>query len=187
MRVLLRGRIPLTAVLLAAATACGDSTTEPGGESEVISRVTLTLTPTTGSAQSVSITDPDGNGPTAPQPQSAALLLAPNTTYTGTVRFENTLTTPVEDITAEVRAEANEHRVFFTTTGTGVTINTTDTDAQSRPLGLQFSAVVGASPTSGSIRVVLCHYDGVAKPATATACTSETDINVAFNYSVPMN
>jgi hypothetical protein len=169
---------------VAGLAACGDSTTEPGGETEVISRVTVTLTPTAGAALTAFIDDADGNGPGAPSAQQGALALARNATYTGIVRFENRLASPVEDITTEVQAEANEHRVFYTASGAGVTVTTTDTDGQGRPLGLRFTVTTGATPAPGQLTVVLCHYDNVAKPATASTCSAETDINVAFNYTI---
>lgn len=185
MRQLFRGMMPAVCTAAVVLAGCGDSSTGPGGETEVISRVSITLTPTTGAAQTVSIDDADGNGPGAPSAQSAPLVLARNATYTGTIRFENRLVNPAEDITTEVQAEANEHRVFFSVTGTGVTVTTTDVDGQSRPLGLRFQTVVGAAPTAGTIRAVLCHYDGVAKVGTATSCTAETDIDVVFTYTIP--
>jgi ABC-type oligopeptide transport system substrate-binding subunit len=176
-----------SAVMLTAAlalTACGESSTAPGGESEVISRVTLTLTGG-GAVLTSYIDDPDGNGPQAPSAQQGALSLVRGVTYAGTVRFENRLKTPPEDITAEVQAEANEHRVFYTVTGNGVTVTTTDVDAQNRPLGLRFNTVVGsAAAGAGTMRVVLCHYDDAPKPATATTCTGDTDIDVTFNYTI---
>jgi hypothetical protein len=173
--------VVLTSLLVA---GCGDSTTEPGGETEVISRVTVTLTPPAGAAQTAFIDDADGNGPGAPSAQQGALALARNTTYTGTIRFENRLENPPEDITTEVAAEANEHRVFYSASGAGVTITATDTDAQGRPLGLRYTVATGATPAAGQITVVLCHYDNVAKPATATSCSAETDINVSFSYTI---
>ena len=180
-----RRSLALGAGLLVALGACGDSSTAPGGETEVISRVTLTLTPSTGGAALVTyIDDADGNGPTAPSAQVATPALVRGVTYTGTVKFENRLKNPAEDITTEVSAEANEHRVFYTVTGTGVTVTTTDVDGQNRPLGLRFTKAVAAGATAGSTRVVLCHYDDSPKPATATSCTTETDIDVTFAYTI---
>jgi hypothetical protein len=182
----LRGLV-LGAAGLVALSACGDSSTAPGGESEVISRVTLTLTPPAGGAAITAyIDDADGNGPTAPSAQVGTLTLTRGVTYTGTVRFENRLASPVEDITTEVVAEANEHRVFYTVTGAGVTITTTDVDGQNRPLGVRFTKAVAATatPGAGTVRVVLCHYDDSPKVASATSCTGETDINVQFNMVV---
>lgn len=180
-----RWTLALGATLMTSLMACGDSSTAPGGESEVISRVTLTLTPSTGGAAITAyIDDADGNGPGAPSAQVGGLALTRGVTYTGTVKFENRLASPVEDITAEVRAEANEHRVFYTVTATGVTLTTTDVDGANRPLGLQFSKVLATSATAGSLRVVLCHYGSITKPASATTCTGDTDVNQLFTFTV---
>lgn len=165
--------------------ACGESSTAPGGEQEVISRVTLTLTPSNGGAALTAfVEDSDGNGPLPPAAQVGVLALVPGATYTGTVKFENRLVNPPEDITQEVLAEANEHRVYYTVTGTGVTVTTTDTDAQGRPLGVRFTKAVGATPAAGTTRVVLCHYDEAPKNASSTSCQGETDIDVTFSYTI---
>lgn len=181
-----RRMLALGSLLLVSLAACGDSTTAPGGESEVISRVTLTLTPSNGGAALTTyIDDADGSGPTAPSAQVAVPALVRGVTYTGTVKFENRLKTPAEDITAEVLAEANAHRVFLTSaSGTGVTITTTDVDGQNRPLGLRFSKAVASAATAGSVRVVLCHYANTTKVATATSCTADTDIDLTFAYTI---
>lgn len=180
-----RRTMALGAGLLASLAACGDSSTAPGGETEVISRVTLTLTPAGGGAAlSAYIDDADGNGPQSPSAQVGALALTRGVTYTGTVKFENRLVNPVEDITEEVQEESNEHRVFYTVTGTGVTVTTTDTDGQGRPLGVRFSKVVAQGATAGSTRVVLCHYDDAPKSAAATSCTGETDIDLTFAFTI---
>jgi hypothetical protein len=169
-----RAPLALTALALVLSSCRGDSVTDPAGEAEVISRVTLTLTPASGTAN-------------APSAQVGTLSVAAGATYTGAIRFENRLVSPIENITDEVRAEGNEHRVFYTVSGTGLTINTTDLDVGGRPLGLAFTAVAPTGTASGArtVRVVLCHYDNVAKPATATSCSAETDIDVTFTVNVP--
>ena len=182
-----RAPLALTALTLALVSCKGDSITDPAGESEVITRVTLTLTPTTGAAISAFIEDADGNGPNPPSAQVGTLNLPAGSTFTGAVRFENRTVTPVEDITAEVLAEANEHRVFYTVTGAGITVNSTDLDGAGRPLGLRFTAaaVAGTQPGARTLRVLLCHYDKQVKPAVAASCTVDTDIDVSFALSVP--
>jgi hypothetical protein len=183
------GRLFIGASTLAfafTAAACGDSSTAPGGEQELISRVTLTLTPATGAPIVSFIDDADGNGPQAPSAQSGAITLAAGATYTGTITFENRLTNPVEDITEEVEEEADEHRVYYTvsTFGSSITVTTLDTDGSGRPLGLQYRVVAGPTTGPGSLRVVLCHYDDAPKVATSTSCQGDTDIDVAFNYTI---
>jgi hypothetical protein len=184
-----RVRLPLAATLsvLLLGACKGDSVTAPGGESEVISRVTVSLTPATGAAASAYIEDADGSGPGAPSAQVGTLTVARGATYTGSVRFENRLVTPIENITDEVIEEADEHRVFYTVSGEGITVTTTDRDAAGRPLGVTFTMAAGATAPVGArtMRVVLCHYGDVAKPATATSCTNDTDIDVTFALTVP--
>ncbi len=168
------------------ASACGESSTAAGGESEIISRVTLTITSPSGAVQTVYIDDADGNGPTAPSAQVGTLSLARGVSYTGSVKFENRLVNPIVDITTEVRAEKDEHRVFYAATPTGVTVTTTDVDTQNRPLGTTFTKAVAttAATGSGTVGVLLCHYDSVAKVGTATSCAGETDINVTFAATI---
>lgn len=171
--------------LLSLAAACGESSTAPGGEQEFITRVTLTLTPAGGGAAVVAyINDPDGAGPLPPESQSGALALSGSASYTGTVKFENRLENPPEDITSEVAAESNEHRVLYTVTGADLTIATTDVDSNGRPLGITFSATTGATAGNGAVRVVLCHYGDITKPAVATSCTGDTDIDTSFSFSI---
>jgi hypothetical protein len=168
--------------------ACkGDSVTAPGGESEVISRVTVTLTPATGAAVTAYIEDADGGGAGAPSAQVGALNLVRGTTYTGSVRFENRLVTPVVNITDEVVAEANEHRVYYTVSEGGVTLTTTDRDPAGRPLGVNFTLAVAPGAPVGQriMRLVLCHYGDVAKPATSTRCDNDIDIDVSFALNLP--
>jgi hypothetical protein len=178
-----------TAPVLAALAlaACGDST-GPGQEQELITRVSLVVTPSGGgTAQTIYIDDADGLGPGAPSAQVGTLNLVQGATYTGTVRFENRLENPPENITEEVEAEDDEHMVIYTVAGgTGVTVATTDTDGSGRQLGVNYTITVGAAAPTGArtVRVLLCHYDAAPKPTTATACSGDTDIDVTFNATV---
>lgn len=175
--------LPVLAAL--ALAACGDST-GPGQEQELITRVTLTLTPVGGgAAQVIYIDDPDGLGPTAPSAQVGTLQLVQGNDYTGSVTFENRLVSPPENITEEVAADDDEHMVIYTVGGaTGTTLVTTDTDMSLRQLGLAYTVTAGDAAGAGTVRVVLCHYDATPKPATASTCTVDTDIDVSFNFTV---
>jgi hypothetical protein len=178
--------VPVLGLLALGVSACGDSTTGPGGEQELITRVTLTLVPTGGGATLTAyIDDPDGLGPLPPSAQVGSLDMVAGGTYTGTILFENRLVTPPEDITEEVEEEAEEHGIIYTvggTTGTTVTIN--DTDADGKFLGLDYTVTAGATPGAGTLRVVLCHYDDAPKPMTASSCAGDTDIDLTFTFNV---
>lgn len=113
-------RLALRAALCAAlaASACGDEHGDDHGhdhdhdhENEVISRIELTFAPTGGGTPLVfAFNDPDGDGGVSGT--SERVELAAGVEYTLTVRFQNGLVSPAEDLTAEVEAEAEDHLVF---------------------------------------------------------------------------
>ena len=166
-------------------TAC--DSTEPdddgAGEEELITRVVLTLQ---GGGATVTATadDPDGDGAGI---QTETLTLQPGITYTGTLGlFNDTATEPAEqDIGAEVREEADEHQVFYTLNGFGqtVTLNISDQDRNGLPVGLNFVMQVDEDAAgSGTLNVVLSHYDEM--PKNGTDRSDETDVDVTFPVAV---
>lgn len=169
--------------------ACDDPTAPVDNDQELITDITITLTPVGGGTSMVStIADPDGPGPNAPLAQTAAITLTPGMTYDGTIEFfDRSDPADVEDITAEVEAEAEDHRVFYLLAGlTGVTVPdaSLDQDTNGAPLGLTFQVVVdGAAAGAGTIRVVLNHYDDAPKGDGSTQ-SDETDADVSFDVSV---
>jgi hypothetical protein len=187
----IRSRSALTICAFSLAfAACDDDPTAPvANEQELITDITITLEPVGGGTQIVTtIADPDGPGPNPPNAQTAAITLAPGTTYDGMIEFvDRSDPTAPEDITEEVEVEADEHRVFYTVAGmTGVEVPNAslDTDGNGAPLGLSFQVVVDASASgTGTIRVVLSHYDDAPKGDGSTP-SDETDVDVTFDASV---
>lgn len=181
----------LAATLLTA--ACGDDPNDGGGagETEIISNVTVTLQRDGAAPIVSSIRDTDGNGPQAPLAQSAAITLASGVAYAGSVTFVNDLETPNEDITEEVRLEDDEHRIYHIVGGNLaglVTVDQLDTDGGGLPLGLTFRLTPSAgvaSGTTGTLRIVLKHYDEVVKTAGASVDDdAETDIDISFSIAI---
>lgn len=184
--------------------ACEDDHGHSHNENEVITSVVLTFTPSGGGAPIVAtFNDPDGDGGAAPTVDPINL---PAGAYATTVRFENRLETPAEDITAEVADESDEHQIFFTGTAvSGPASNQAaaplahsynDTDANGLPIGL-FNAFV-ASTGTGQLTVTLRHLpemNGQAVKKSTTAMTvrdsgfatlgGTTDAQVMFNVTVP--
>ena len=180
-------RITLAVAALAVAVGCNDPM-EPAEEQELITRVTMTLTPTGGGAAQTSvIEDEDGLGPLAPAAPSITFQLTPGETYNGTIRFEDASDPAnVENITEEVEEEALLHRVFYILTGTGVDVpdNSLDTDTNGAPLGLMYQVVVDAAATgNGTIQVILSHYDEEPK-GDGSEQSDETDVDVTFAFTV---
>lgn len=188
-----RSRWPLLLAVssLLVVTACEDDPASPSdeNETELITRITVTLTPVGGgTAQTATIDDPDGMGPLPPSAPSAVLRLTPGTTYNGTVAvFDASDPNDVEDITVEVRQEDDEHRFFYTVTGlTGVTVpdSSLDRDGNGAPLGITFQVVAAAGASgTGQMRVLLSHYDDVPKGNGATP-SNETDVDQRFAVTV---
>lgn len=154
--------------------ACGGNGTNTNPP-EFISRVTLTFTPLGGTPIVASFDDPDGDG--GDPPTIDPIDLVDGTDYTLTVDFLNALEDPPEDITLEVRDEADEHQVFLT--GTGVVgpasdqasaplVHTyLDMDINGLPVGL--TNAISASSGTGMLTVTLRHLPPIDDAPTKTA------------------
>lgn len=158
-------------------------------EEEVITDVTFTLVPTTGTGETVvfSFVDRDGDGPVQPDTSQTGTLL-PSTTYNGKLTFTNASDTlDVEDVTAEVRTEALDHQVFFTqTAGLNLTVTYADVDTGGNPLGLETTVTTGA-PSSGNFTIILRHEPDKSAAGVSisnpTPAGGETDVEVTFATS----
>ncbi|MEQ9497338.1 MAG: type 1 periplasmic binding fold superfamily protein [Deltaproteobacteria bacterium] len=185
-------------------SACGGDVTDPHdhNEQEVITIVRLTFT--AGVDRTVAtFDDPDGDGGAAPTIDGIALTAS--STYAVTVQLENGLESPAEDITAEVREEADEHQLFFTgdavsgpatsNTDAILTHSYADMDDDGLPIGLD-NTIVAERAGTGSLTLTLRHLpseDGVLKVAdlasTAasggiTALPGDSDVSVTFDVTV---
>lgn len=160
---------------------------DPGpGANETITTVRLTLTNTVNAADVRVATWQDVNVDGTPD-SATTLTLQQGQTYTGTVKLIDKTRTPEVDQTAEVEEEADEHQFFYEVTGAAqprITFTKTDADGNTPPLpvGIAYSvAVTTGAAATGSLRVRLCHYDGV--PKTATPIT-DTDIDITLPVSI---
>lgn len=167
-------------------TSCSNDDT-PVNEEEVITTVRTTLT---GGGQVITLTsrDLDGDGPNAPVVTVSGNLVA-GTTYTGSTEFLNELEDPAEDITIEVQEEGADHQVFYQLPSSIGTVTYTDTDANGRPIGLNFTLVAGTSGTTGTLTVTLRHLPN--KTATGVAAGDITNAggntDAAVTFSVAVN
>ena len=167
-------------------TSCSNDDA-PVNEEEVITTVRTTLT---GGGQVITLTsrDLDGDGPNAPVVTVSGNLVA-GTTYTGSTEFLNELESPAEDITIEVQEEGADHQVFYQLASTVGTITYTDTDANGKPIGLNFTLVAGTSGSTGTLTVTLRHLPN--KTATGVAAGDITNAggntDAAVTFSVAVN
>ncbi len=170
-------------------TACdsGEPDDDSAGEEELISQVTLSLAPDDGSAsQTIQVTfDEDGTNPTF---SPSRLTLRPGVSYDGSIMLRDTFND--EDITSEIREEAEEHlfRYALTPSSAG-TVRITDTESSYSSenanggdfaVGLTFEVDVATSASgTGTMEALLYHFDEAPKTS-STATSDEIDVEIAF-------
>ena len=160
------------------------------GEVELITTFKITLTPQGGgSSLTVQFQDLDGEGGNAPVIDR--IVVDAGTVYDGMIQELNELESPPEDITEEIREEAEVHQLFFATLGGFAPATVAYADKESdyvtntgadHPVGLKFTLTVPANARNGQFRVSQSHYD--AAPKDGVTPSDETDIEVTFEVEV---
>jgi hypothetical protein len=165
-------------------SSCSDDGHDHGtNEEELITTVITTLT---SGNQTITLTskDLDGNGPNAPVVTTSGDLTV-NTNYTGSIQFLNESVSPSIDITKEIKEEGLEHQIFYQAAASIGAFTYTDADTKGKPIGLAFTLRTAASPTTGTITVVLKHEPN--KSASGVAGGSMTNAGGATDASVTYN
>lgn len=198
-----RIRIFLTLTLVFASllflSGCDDDDPVKEDVPELITKATLTFTPSGGgSAVVVTATDPDGEGIQDIQVDGPINLEAAKS-YSLSIALINGLADPSDpqyNITDEVEEEGDEHMFFFSWTnnvfsspaGNGNIdnradeVNYEDEDGNGLPLGLTTSWTT-ASTSSGTFRIILKHQPDI-KSASSDSNTGETDLDITFTVNV---
>lgn len=160
--------------------SCEKDTSEyPEDELELITTVSLTFTPATGSAKSFKWTDKDGTGGLAPVIES--IVLAANTSYTISTSFLDESKSPAYNVTEDIQEDGYEHLVCYTSSGSAPAVQITDLDKKKDPLGLAGTAKT-TTAGNGSLKISLKH---IPDKKSATPCsTGETDIEVTFPVTI---
>ncbi len=187
--------------LCVASQACG-SDIGSANENELITTVVLTFAPAAGPERVFEFDDPDGDGGDAPSIDD--VLLAPGS-YQLSIKFENRLETPAEDITEEIDGESDEHQIFLTGTAVSgpatdassaaLTHRYADNDRLGLPVGLNNE--IAAAAGTGELTITLRHLppigdaptkaSGLAAQVAAggfTAIGGATDAQVNFPVTV---
>jgi hypothetical protein len=166
-------------------TACSndDDIPVPVNEEEVITTMTVSLSPDSGGTPIILKTiDLDGDGPNPPVITVSGNLMA-GTTYSGSIVLLNETVSPADNITEEVEEEADEHQFFYSVaSGLDVTTEYVNFDGDENPLGTEFTLSTGA-PSSGILTFTLRHEPK--KPNTGLVdAGGETDIEASFNITI---
>lgn len=169
-------------------TACSnddnDALPEEVNEEEVITTMTVTLSPEGDGADIIlATTDLDGDGPNPPVIDISGNLTA-GTTYSGNIVLLNETVTPADNITEEVEEESNEHQFFYTSDADlDVTTAYGNNDADGNPLGTEFSLTAGAAST-GTLTFTLRHEPKKPNDGTLADAGGETDLVATFSIIV---
>ncbi len=158
----------------------------PVNEAEVITTLRLTFHSATDTVV-LAFEDLDGAGGNAPVITGDTFLL--NGNYSCTLLLLNASVSPVDTISNEVAAEAEEHQFFFSTTDNSlIWSGYADVDGNGMPLGLLTNWNTGGAPGQGMVDVVLRHMpDKSASGVSAGDITNaggETDIEVSLPFVV---
>jgi hypothetical protein len=165
--------------------SCKKETIDPN-EGELITTVRLKLTNTFSSSINPLVyefKDLDGEGGAAPV-KFDDIVLQKNIPYICEVTVLNESVSPADDITKEIKAEANDHQFYFVPSSSNLlTVSNYDTDAQGLPLGLSSFWVTGLNQGTGTLRLVLKHKPGT-KAANDLINKGETDIELNFKLII---
>lgn len=157
---------------LVTATSCGGDDPKPTLPQEEIASARLVLEPADGGKGALVTVNYSEDS------QNPGAVLKANTTYTGELTLYDAEGT---DITSEIVQEADQHEVFYQTSGAGITVTTTDQDSNGRPLGLE-TTLTTTTPGTGTLRVLLKHQPD--KGSTSDVNKGETDLDMPINVVV---
>lgn len=174
--------------------SCGDDP-EPPNEEELITTLTITLTPTEGDPLTMTFKDLDGEGAGVPQyiysSGGDAAVLSASTSYAAEITLLNESVTPAENITEEIEEEADEHLLCFENSGlSGLGITYADTEADyiaggsTRVVGLATTWTTGVTTGEGTVTIKLFHQTNGSKTGTCPTSSTDTDIEVMFNVAI---
>ncbi len=169
-------------------TSCGDDHDDEN-EEELITTLVYTLTPNSGSPVVMTFKDIDGDGGKVPVITTSGPLKS-GETYDGNLAILNESVSPVEDITAEIKAEDEAHQFFFEVSGGlagKMAITYDDKDSDNNPIGLK-TKVKPSGTGTGKLKITLRHEpnkkaSGVVG-GSITNAGGETDIEVSFDVEV---
>ncbi|MGC6525904.1 MAG: type 1 periplasmic binding fold superfamily protein [Flavobacteriaceae bacterium] len=186
--------IPLLILALIFTGCSKDDPPAPVNEEELITTMTVTLSPVGGGSDIILKTvDMDGDGGNEPVitvngVTGNEVSLTVGTSYEGSIELLNESEDPAEDITEEVQEEAEEHQFFYTASSSlDVTTNYEDEDGDGNPIGVEFILVANAV-SSGDLTFTLRHKPNKSAAGVSngdiTNAGGETDITETFSITI---
>jgi hypothetical protein len=161
--------------------SCDTEDPKPPNEEEVITTLTVTLTPGDGGMPVIlSFFDEDGENGSAEPVETISGSLRVGTSYSAQIQLLNETVTPPIDVSEEVEEEGNDHLFCFSASG-DLSIEYEDEDDQGLPLGLSTTWLPGEAGQQ-EVTIILRHQAGTKNGQCPG--TGETDLEVSFGFIV---
>ena len=149
----------------------------------MITTVKVKLTDKAGGAvTNFEFKDLDGEGGAAPS-KFDEIVLAKGKVYDCALEILNESTSPADNITAEILAEAVDHQFYYSASDGLVSVSNLNNDSKGLPVGITSTWTTGALTGSGTFKITLKHKPGV-KAAGDLVTVGETDIALDFKLKV---
>ena len=162
-------------------SSCKKDTIDPN-EEELITTFKVEFTEkVTRAKQSFEFKDLDGEGGNAPS-KFEEIILAAGKSYECELYLLNESVMPVDNITLEIEAEADDHQFYFTPSIAGLLVTDLNKDTKGLPLGIESIWTTGSAAT-GTINISLKHKPGT-KAANDPITKGDTDISLDFKVRV---
>ena len=173
----------LVFVLSVMLSSCKKDPIVDPNEEELLTTVRITLTEKISGTQSVfEFKDLDGEGGQAPS-KFDQIVLNTQTAYDCSLEFLNESADPIDDITAEILEEGEDHEIFFSATNSLVAFSNLSKDINDLPLGLTSTWTSSNATGNGTLTVTLKHKPGT-KASGDPVSKGETDVSLDFTLII---
>jgi hypothetical protein len=162
-----------------ASVGCKKDPVASPNDGELITTLRITLTEKISQIQSVfEFQDLDGEGGQAPS-RFDQIVLDKGSEYTCNLELLNESADPIDNITAEILEEGEDHEIFLSATNSLVTFSDLSKDINNLPLGLSSTWVTTGINGNGTLTITLKHKPGI-KASGDLVTKGDTDVSIDF-------
>jgi hypothetical protein len=166
-----------------ASVGCKKDPVASPNDGELITTLRITLTEKISQIQSVfEFQDLDGEGGQAPS-RFDQIVLDKGSEYTCNLELLNESVDPIDNITAEILEEGEDHEIFLSATNSLVTFSDLSKDINNLPLGLSSTWVTTGINGNGTLTITLKHKPGI-KASGDLVTKGDTDVSIDFSLVV---
>lgn len=158
---------------------------DPPNPVEFITTLNFTLIPE-GGGPPIVLSHKDLDGPGGDPPIVIGATLDSTSSYSASIELLDESVSPVKNLTAEIKNEAEDHQFFFEVVAgiLSLGIFDMDEDANGNPLGLVSTARTGSPGAGGTFRITLIHKPEKSFFTVLANAGGETDIVANFDIVV---